>query len=252
MIGHVSITLVECMEHKARVYVVEDNDLIRTGVSEYFEVSGYEVGAFSTIDQIREALNHRRPDVIILDIMLPDGNGFVFAKEVRSLYDVPIVFLTAKEEVSDRIMGFEVGGDDYVVKPFSNKELLLRVEAVLRRSERGSTMADSSTSSRWKLGDSVLRIDEKAIKVYLDEKEVYLTSSEWNLLLYLAKRPDQAVSRDTLLGECLGYMYSGSERTIDTHIANLRNNLGSSEWIETIRGFGYRFGGEPLENSREE
>lgn len=225
--------------------MVEDNELIRDGVKEYFEVSGYEMRAFSNISQTREALQYLQPDAIILDIMLPDGNGFVFAKELRRTYDIPIVFLTAKEEVSDRIMGFEVGGDDYVVKPFSNKELLLRIEAVLRRTGK-MNQDDDYTTSRWKLGSHTLIIDNSAHKVYVDERELHLTTSEWKLLVFLSRRSNQAISRDMLLGECLGYMYSGSERTVDTHIANLRNNLGANGWIETIRGFGYRFGGELL------
>ena len=233
--------------YMARIFVVEDNDLIRSGVQEYFQVSGYEVDAFSDLSQIREALQYRQADAIILDVMLPDGNGFVFAKELRKLHDIPIVFLTAKEDVSDRIMGFEVGGDDYVVKPFSNKELLLRIEAVLRRYEGRHQEEGSSSISRWRHGKRTMVIDNNARKVYVDDREVYLTSSEWKLLVFLTARPDQAVSRDTLLGECLGYLYSGSERTVDTHIANLRSNLGGGKWIETIRGFGYRFGGEPLQ-----
>ncbi len=229
-----------------RIFVVEDNDLIRDGIKEYFEVSSYEVDAFSEISQTREALQHHRPEVIILDVMLPDGNGFVFAKEIRNRHNVPIIFLTAKEDVSDRIMGFEVGGDDYVVKPFSNKELLLRVEALLKRSGEGISLQEQDQVQKWMIGSSTLSIDKKAIKVVVDGIEVSLTSSEWSLLVYLAERPEQVLSRDTLLGECLDYMYSGSERTVDTHIANLRNNLGSSKWIKTVRGFGYRFGGEPV------
>jgi len=227
-----------------KVFVVEDNDLIRDAVKEYFEVSGYEVAAFDNIEHVRDALKHQSPDVVILDVMLPDGNGFLFAKEMRKETDVPILFLTAKEQESDRIMGFEVGGDDYVVKPFSNKELLLRVKALLRRSSSKDSEVDNSRITNWELGSDLLTIDSRSRKVFLNSSELHLTSTEWKLLIFLAERPDQAVSRDALLGECLGYLYSGSERTVDTHIANLRNQLGRGEWIETIRGFGYRFAGD--------
>ncbi|MFP4179357.1 MAG: response regulator transcription factor [Spirochaetaceae bacterium] len=237
----------------ARVYVVEDNELIRGAVQEYLEVSGYEVASFATIADTREAFAQRKPDVIILDVMLPDGSGFVFAKEIRREGNTPIIFLTAKEQESDRIMGFEVGGDDYVVKPFSNKELLLRIEALLKRVS-SPKQEDKTISCTYTLnsGESRLEIDEKAHKVFLNGEELHLTSTEWSLLTYLAGRVDQAISRSALLGECLGYLYSGSERTVDTHIANLRAHLGEGEWIETIRGFGYRFAGVPLSEDLEE
>lgn len=227
-----------------RIFIVEDNELIRDAVKEYFEVSGYEVAAFENIAQTRDALRHQSPDIIILDVMLPDGNGFQFAKEIRREKSVPILFLTAKEQESDRIMGFEVGGDDYVVKPFSNKELLLRVKALLRRSQSMNTESHANKILHWRIGSDVLTIDTGSRKVLLNSDELHLTATEWKLLIFLAERPDMAVSRDRLLGECLGYLYSGSERTVDTHIANLRNQLGKEEWIETIRGFGYRFSGE--------
>ncbi len=227
-----------------RVFIVEDNELIRDAVKEYFEVSGYEVAAFENLEHARDAFRHQNPDIVILDVMLPDGNGFQFAKEIRREKKVPILFLTAKEQESDRIMGFEVGGDDYVVKPFSNKELLLRVKALLRRSYSEDVNTDKGDVTNWKRGPESLTIDTRARKVFLNSQELHLTSTEWNLLIFLAGRPDQAVSRDTLLGECLGYLYSGSERTVDTHIANLRKQLGNEEWIETIRGFGYRFAGD--------
>jgi len=235
-----------------KVFVVEDNELIREAVREYFEVSGYEVAAFETLSQTREALVHQTPDIIILDVMLPDGNGFRFSKEIRSDTNVPIIFLTAKEQESDRIMGFEVGGDDYVVKPFSNKELLLRVKALLKRSTSVGDNQETQVTSFWRFGSEDLTIDLRSRKVFLNSEELHLTSTELKLLVFLAERPEQAVSRDTLLGECLGYLYSGSERTVDTHIANLRNHLGKGEWIETIRGFGYRFAGDPLPEGHEQ
>jgi two-component system phosphate regulon response regulator PhoB len=226
------------------VYIVEDNDLIRNGVAEYFQINGYEVSGFPDIQSIREALAHRLPDIILLDVMLPDGNGFIFAREIRESWDVPILFLTAREDESDRIMGFEVGGDDYVVKPFSNKELLLRVAALLRRVTASDTKEEEAEDPRvYALGEHRLIIDLRARKVSADGEERNLTATEWNILTFLAERPEQAVSRDTLLGECLGYLYSGSERTVDTHIANLRSQLGGGDWIETVRSFGYRFAG---------
>lgn len=135
-----------------RVFIVEDNELIRDAVKEYFEVSGYEVAAFENLEHARDAFKHQSPDIVILDVMLPDGNGFQFAKEIRREKKVPILFLTAKEQESDRIMGFEVGGDDYVVKPFSNKELLLRVKALLRRSYSDEVSPEKGEITYWTRG----------------------------------------------------------------------------------------------------
>lgn len=240
-LGRIQYTVVVC-----KVFIVEDNELIREAVQEYFEVSGYQTHAFGTLKETRAALQYLKPDVVLLDVMLPDGNGFVFAREIRQQDNVPILFLTAKDDESDRILGFEVGGDDYVVKPFSNKELLLRVKALLRRSAPYDTDPGKDHSClKMTLDQHALCIDETARKVYLDFQEVHLTSSEWNILSYLARHPEQAVSREAILGECLGYLHGGSERIVDTHIAKLRSILDSNDWIETVWGYGYRFAGKP-------
>jgi DNA-binding response OmpR family regulator len=228
----------------ARVYIVEDNGNIRQAVKEYFEVNEAEVVDFEGVTGVLEAMERKPPDIIILDIMLPDGNGFLLAKEIRSRSRVPIIFLTAKEEESDRIMGFEVGGDDYVVKPFSTKELYLRVEAVLKRLKQQN--GKSRQTGRWILKDNILELNEKTRKVKIDNEEFTLTTTEWTIIAFLAFRSGQALSRKQILGECLGYLYEGSERSVDTHIANIRNQLGNKEWIETIYGYGYRFLGQPV------
>jgi DNA-binding response OmpR family regulator len=223
----------------SRIYIVEDNKLIRDGVVEYFELHDYEVVAFDRGEPVLEAIHVSPPDAVILDIMLPDTSGFLVARELRRHSDVPILFLTAKDAESDRVMGFEIGADDYIVKPFSTKELLLRTEAVLRRTEQKDQ--DEMERGSWRLGEHVLEIDRNLRKVFVDEDEVHLTNAELEILSYLAFREERAISRDQILGECLGYHYSGSERTVDTHIANIRMRLGDSRWIETVRGFGYRF-----------
>ncbi len=226
------------------IFLVEDNALIRDGIVEYFTVNGLETEGFETIAAAKEALRHRSPDILILDVMLPDGNGFVFAREIRKTSDTPILFLTARENESDRILGFEVGADDYVVKPFSSKELLLRVKALYSRAGKNEP-ATSNQMRQWALENSTLTLDIAAHKAFFNEEEIHLTTTEWNILLFLGTKANQAVSRSTLLGECLGYLYSGSERTVDTHIANIRNLLGPENWIETIHGVGYRFAGPP-------
>ena len=226
-----------------RLLIVEDNKLIREAVAEGFEVAGYDVVAVEGFSSAVDALDSEgdsghRFDALILDIRLPDGNGYALAKRVRDASSVPIVFLTAKDSESERVMGFETGADDYVVKPFSTKELVLRIGAILRRT---GAAPDARSVFRYRLDDVVMTLDVDARRVELDGTEVALTPSEWRILVELASRPEQAVTREWILAECLDHPYAGAERTVDTHIANLRAHLGDDRWIETVRGYGYRF-----------
>jgi two-component system phosphate regulon response regulator PhoB len=225
----------------ARVFLIEDNESIREAVAGYLRLAEHEVVAFDSVRDVREVMEHKRPDLLIIDVMLPDGNGFAFAKQVRAHSTVPFIFLTAKDAESDRITGFELGADDYVVKPFSPKELVLRAEAVLRRTK--ATGAEPR-ETRWSLDGKTLSVDEDKHTAAVDEGELQLTGAEWKILEYLAKNEGIMLSRERILGECLDYDYEGSERTVDTHIKNIRAKLGDGNWIETVRGFGYRFKGE--------
>lgn len=223
-----------------RIYVVEDNQLIRDGVVEYFQLKDYEVLPFDCGEPVLEALPVTPPDAIILDVMLPDISGYVVARRIREQSDVPILFLTARDSESSRVMGFELGADDYIVKPFSTKELLLRTEAVLRRAMvAGGEVV--RTRGSWHRGDHHLELDTATREVHLNGELVQLTKAEWEILSYLAFRRDQAISRERILGECLGHLHAGSGRTVDTHIANIRMRLEDSGWISTVRGYGYRF-----------
>jgi DNA-binding response OmpR family regulator len=226
----------------ARIFVVEDNESLREAVCSYLRLNDHEIVEFPRIGGVAEAIDTKPPDLIVLDVMLPDGDGFLLARKIRKTHTVPIIFLTAKATESDRITGFELGADDYVVKPFSPKELSLRVEAVLRRSaERG---IQPVVSGRWTLEDRILELDDEAHRAAVDGAQINLTVAEWKILSYLAARPGTVVSRERLLGESLDYLVAeGSERTVDTHIKNLRSKLGDPGWIETVRGFGYRFSG---------
>ena len=225
----------------ACVIIVEDNSLIRDAVSGYLKLDGYKTLEFGGVSGVLDAVKRETADLAILDVMLPDGSGFALAKEIRASSDIPLIFLTAKDSESDRILGFELGADDYICKPFSAKELVLRVHALLRRS--GQTDSGKSTASgEWKSGNSTVIIDEAKHSVSVDGNLAELTSTEWKILLYLASNAGQVVSREQLLGECLNYFFEGSERTIDTHMANLRSKIGQ-QWISTVRGFGYRFSG---------
>ncbi len=225
----------------ACVIIVEDNSLIRDAVSGYLKLDGYKTLEFGGVTGVLDAVKRETADLAILDVMLPDGSGFALAKEIRASSDIPLIFLTAKDSESDRILGFELGADDYICKPFSAKELVLRVHALLRRSGK-SDSGKSAASGEWQSGNSTVFIDEAKHRVSVDGNAVELTSTEWKILLYLASNAGQVVSREQLLGECLNYFFEGSERTIDTHMANLRSKIGQ-QWISTVRGFGYRFSG---------
>jgi len=222
-----------------KIIIVEDNESIREVVTSYLKLEDYEVYEFGKIRGVMEAIKMRNPDLIILDVMLPDGDGFQLAKRIRVHYNVPILFLTAKTSESDRITGFEVGADDYVVKPFSTKELVLRVKTILKRTKK----INSKVVDTWKFGGKWLSMDNLSHRATLDDSEITLTAAEWKILWMLAINRGIVISRERILGECLDYMAEGSERTIDTHVKNIRAKLGNSGWIETIRGYGYRFSG---------
>lgn len=227
------------------IYIVEDHEVIRNGVVQYLELSGFDVKGYGTLEEARKAFTERTPDMLIQDIMLPDGDGFSFVKEVRSKNQrLPIIFLTARIDESDKIMGFELGCDDYITKPFSPKELVLRVEALFRRSD---AQAPVSSSMSYALGESIMVIDEDEHKLTIDGEEVSLTAAEWRIVAYLASNSPNLISRGQILEECFDYSFESYERVVDTHIKNIRAKLKKEAWIETVRGYGYRFAGKKID-----
>jgi DNA-binding response OmpR family regulator len=224
----------------ALIIIVEDNEAIREAAASYLRLQDHEVLEFGKISGVLDAVKMKNPDLLILDIMLPDGDGFRLAKRIREKSEAPILFLTARTSESDRITGFEVGADDYVTKPFSPKELVLRVNAILNRTRKGKDLR----TGNWKLGKDRLGIDEKSHRAYANSREVTLTAAEWKILTYLVQNQGIVITRDRILGECLDYMAEGSERTVDTHVKNVRKKLGNPDWIETVREYGYRFAGQ--------
>lgn len=228
------------------VFIVEDNENVREAAAGYLRLEGYEVFEFGELRPVRKFFNEASaseyPDLIVLDVMLPDGDGFIFAKKLRESADIPIIFMTARDQESDRITGLEIGADDYVVKPFSNRELVLRVKAVLRRSSSGGGAAEEEQKKYLLDGDElIISLVNHLIK--FNGRAVKLTAAEWNIVTFLSDRAPQVFSRLQLLEYCLDSTAEGSERTIDTHMKNIRQKFGGSRWFETVRGFGFRFNG---------
>jgi two-component system phosphate regulon response regulator PhoB len=225
-----------------RILVVEDERDLQKVLKFNLEQAGYEViQAFGGEEGLRLARQHR-PDMVLLDLMLPDLSGTEVCKALRAdagTRNVPIVMLTARGEEIDRVLGFELGADDYVVKPFSVRELLLRIRAVLKRGHGGPGDAPLLTFGR-------LTVDRDAHRVWVDGREVGLTALELKLLLTLHDRRNRVQTRTTLLDDVWGISAEIETRTVDTHVKRLREKLGAAgDYIETVRGVGYRFAEAP-------
>lgn len=221
-----------------RILVIDDEEAIGNVIKDYLEAQGYEVfwaeDGLSAIDTARRV----NPDLIILDLMLPGKSGFDVCKEIRQVSDVPVIMLTAKSDEIDRVLGLELGADDYVTKPFSLRELAARVRAVLRRVGKGI----EDQKGVLKVGD--ITIDADGHQVTVSGNEVALTPTEFSILLFLAERPGRVASRLQLVNASLGEAYVGYERSIDTHISNLRKKIeddpANPRRLQTVYGVGYR------------
>ena len=223
-------------EKEIRLLVVDDETNIRRVVREYAEFEGYTVEEAGDGMEAVQKARENDYDLIIMDIMMPRLDGFSACKEIRKTKQVPIIMLSARGEEYDKLFGFETGVDDYVVKPFSPKELMLRVKAVLRR----VTAAQPQIPER--LSFEGLEIDMAGREVYVNGQKANMTPKEYDLLFYLVKNRNLALTRDQLLEEVWGYDFFGDDRTVDTHIKMLRNSLGEyRKFIVTLRGTGYKF-----------
>ena len=223
-----------------RVLVVDDEAPMVELVGEYLRSEGMDVAVAQDGPSALEAVRDRRPDVIVLDVMLPGFDGFEVLRRVRTFSDAYVIMLTARAEEVDRIVGLSVGADDYMVKPFSPRELVARVKALLRRPRGAGGEGDSG---RLKLGELV--IDQPTLTVTLRGSPVALTTIEFDLLLTLARDPGVVFARQRLLDRVWGMDYVGDEHVVDVHLGNLRRKLGDHAtrptFIETVRGAGYRF-----------
>ena len=221
----------------AKLLIVYDEENIREVVREYAEFSGFDVEEAGDGREAVSLCRINNYDLIIMDIMMPKLDGFSACKEIKKEKDVPVIMMSARGEEYDKLFGFELGIDDYVTKPFSPKELMARVNAVLNR-----TKAAAKDDLPEILTFGGLTIDAAGRSVSVDGKKIELTPKEYDLLFYLVKNKNIALSRDKLLQDVWGYDFFGDDRTIDTHIKNLRNNLGPyRDMIVTLRGVGYKF-----------
>ena len=224
----------------ARILLVEDEDSIAEPFTRALEAAGFEAVGAPTAAAALELFARLRPDLVVLDLTLPDGDGRDVCVELRRRSDVPILMLTARGTETDRVIGLELGADDYVVKPFSSREVISRIRAILRRSGTGAPEADASPIEI--LG---LAIDVPSRRVSLDGEPVNLSRKEFDLLFELARHAGQVVTREDLMANVWDVNWFGSTKTLDVHIRALRRKLGDSasdsRYIHTVRGVGFRF-----------
>lgn len=221
----------------AHILIVDDEANIRRVVREYAEFEGYEV---TEAENGMEAVNlcgENNYDLIIMDVMMPRLDGYSACKEIHKTKSIPVIMLSARGEEYDKLFGFEIGVDDYVVKPFSPKELMARVKVVLKRNTRST---EENQPDKYVFEG--LEVDISGREVYVNGEKAAMTPKEYDLLFFLVKNRNIALSRDRLLEEVWGYDFFGDDRTVDTHIKMLRNSLGEyRRFIVTLRGMGYKF-----------
>ncbi len=226
-----------------KLLVVDDEENIRAIIRKYAEFSGYSVTEAGDGMEAVRLCRDDQFDLIIMDIMMPELDGFSACREIRKFTDTPILMLSARGEEYDKINAFNLGIDDYVVKPFSPKELMLRVEAILKRTRRASQPQEEQKNDVFT--QEGLTVDFTARIVTVDGRTVDLSPKEYDLLFYLIRNRRIALSRERLIEEIWGYDFDGDDRTLDTHIKLLRRSLGEySKFITTLRGVGYRFEAE--------
>lgn len=228
----------------AKILVVDDEPSITNLVSAYLKPEGYEVFIASDGNAGLKSASAFKPDLIILDVMLPGIDGIELLSRLRRESDVYVIMLTARTEETDKIVGLSVGADDYVTKPFSPRELVARVKAALRRIEAGA--GSSGREARSVLSFQYVRIDVGARKVSVDENPIELTTVEFDLLKALAENHGRVLSREQLLEKVWGGEYFGEIRVVDVHLGHVRQKLGRDDLIATVRGVGYRFEDEPV------
>ena len=215
-----------------RILICDDEVLIRNVIKEYLLLENYEVLEAENGLEAIEVVQNNDVDLVIMDIMMPKMDGYQAVREIKKIKDIPFIMLSARGEEFDKLVGFDTGIDDYVTKPFSPKELIARIKAVTKRTKGEDTTYKYDT----------LVLDDLAHEVTIDGDSVLLTPKEYDLLKYFMQNKNIALSRDAILSNIWGYDFYGDERTVDTHVKTLRNNLGKyRDVIKTVRGMGYKF-----------
>ena len=229
----------------ATVLVIEDDQDLGRLLEYNLRVAGYRVSLLDCLKGAMDRIEAVSPDLILLDVMLPDGDGFDFCKQIRARpawAKIPILFLTARSEERDRVLGLEIGGDDYITKPFSTRELVARVRAHLRRGEADAAAGRSGSAER---GAGALKLDPDTRRASLHGRQLKLTATEFRLLEVFLSHPGKVFSREKLLRLIWGENHYVTPRNVDVHIRRLRERIEESpndpKWIQTVRGFGYRF-----------
>ena len=226
------------------ILVVDDESRIRSIIKKYAEFEGHKVTEAGDGMEAVRLCRGGEYDLIIMDIMMPELDGFSACREIRKITQTPIIMLSARGEEYDRINGFELGIDDYVVKPFSPKELMLRVDAVMKRVKRTVTTVVQPPNQVIEMDNGGLKADVTARIVYVNGERVEMSPKEYDLFFYMLANRNIALSREKLISEVWGYDFYGDARTLDTHIKLLRKSLGPyASYIVTLRGVGYRFEG---------
>ena len=226
------------------ILVVDDEARIRSIIKKYAEFEGYTVSEAADGMEAIYLCRTQKYDIVIMDIMMPELDGFSACREIRKSSNIPIIMLSARGEEYDRINGFELGIDDYVVKPFSPKELMLRIEAVMKRVRRAPEESVKKENVVVSIDNGGLRADVTARLVFIDNERIDMSPKEYDLFFYMLENRNVALSREKLISDVWGYDFYGDVRTLDTHIKLLRKSLGRyAALIVTLRGVGYRFEG---------
>ncbi|HEX4639967.1 MAG TPA: response regulator [Chthoniobacterales bacterium] len=222
-----------------KVLVVEDDPRIADVLEYALKAEGYDVHKAQRGREAIEIAQRSLPALIVLDVGLPDVDGFEVCRSIRKFSDVPVIFLTSRSDEIDRVVGLEIGGDDYVVKPFSPRELLARIKAIRRRHERAAS-ASAETKSESELRYGPIAIDLEKFRVRCNNREIVLTAQEFKLLELLVRHPGRVFTREQVLDRAWGEGGLVADRTIDVHVKTLRKKFGKFDFIETVRGIGYR------------
>lgn len=222
-----------------KILVVEDDPRISDVLEYALKAEGYDVQTAQRGREAAEIARKSAPGVIVLDVGLPDIDGFEVCRIVRTFSEVPVIFLTSRSDEIDRVVGLEIGGDDYVVKPFSPRELLARIKAILRRNHRPETTRTEDRAQP-QLHYGLITIDPEKFRVHCEGREIILTAQEFRLLELLVRHPGRVFTREQVLNRAWGEGGLVTDRTIDVHVKSLRKKFGKFEFIETVRGIGYR------------